>query len=84
MESKKLETYLNLDELRLEVEYTYYPKYKSNDRDIPDEQERIVIERVLWNGINIKDALTDKQLKSILEDIMEEINDLKESFKENE
>jgi RIO-like serine/threonine protein kinase len=84
MESRKLETYLDLDVIKLEVEYTYYPKYKSNDRDVPDQQEHIVIERVLWKGIDIKKALNDKQLKSIWEDVMEEINDLKEIGKEND
>jgi len=84
MESRKLETYLNLDEVKLEVKYTYYPKYRSNDRDVPSEEERIVIERVLWNGIDIKDALSDEQLESIWEDVMEEINDLKEIGREND
>jgi hypothetical protein len=84
MESRKLETYLNLDEVKLEVKYTYYPKYRSNDRDVPSEEERIVIERVLWNGIDIKDALNDKQLESIWEDVIHEIDDLKEAAKEDD
>lgn len=82
METRKVETYMDLGTVKLEVEYTYYPKYKSNDRDVPDDEEHIIIDRILWNDVDIKDALTDKQLKSIYDDIRELVNDLKEASKE--
>lgn len=82
METRKVETYMDLGTVKLEVEYTYYPKYKSNDRDVPDDEERIFVDRILWNNVDIKDALTDKQLESIYDDIREHVNDLKEASKE--
>lgn len=82
METRKVETYMDLGTVKLEVEYTYYPKYKSNDRDIPDDEEHIIIDRILWNNVDIEDALTDKQLESIYDDIRKHVNDLKEASKE--
>lgn len=82
METRKVETYMDLGTVKLEVEYTYYPKYKSNDIDIPDDEEHIIIDRILWNNVDIEDALTDKQLESIYDDIRKHVNDLKEASKE--
>lgn len=82
METRKVETYIDLGTVKLEVEYTYYPNYKSNDRDVPDDEEQIYIDRILWDNVDIKDALTDKQLKIIYDDIREHVNDLKEASDE--
>jgi hypothetical protein len=82
METRKLETYIDLGVVKLEVEYTYYPEYKSNDRDVPNEEERMVIDRVLWNGVNVKQALTHRQLRDIWINILEGVNDLKEASKD--
>lgn len=72
-----MKTYLELD---LEVDYTFTKGYQAYTSGLPEncypgEDDRIEINSVLLNGLEIADVLTDAQIEELEKIAMQEVLD---------
>jgi hypothetical protein len=73
MKPERIETEVEYDNVIIEVIGDYYPKWVSNDYDVPDDPAELIVEYFKVGGVDIGCLLSHTQEQCIIDLALENI-----------